>query len=233
MVRAQTDPITAQGEETARAKPGSNYALTSFCHTFEGVMILGVENINAQEPEDYVPIVLEHVRELRRHQLTIRAKLVVIHESNMGMEAGRLRGDFKREGITGVEFVRRSTLAGGGRASAAGGHAAVATKTGLSTTSLVKRDMMSEFRLLLNQNQIRFARRLITHYPGGEARLLPEIERQAKAMRVIKRLPPEPFQPLRIYVSGKEDGDPDDIMMSMMLGVHWSRAYQASLAARV
>lgn len=205
------------GEETARAKPGSNYALTSFCHTFDGVLFLGVENINAQEPEDYVPIVLDHVRELRRPAIAARAKLVVIHENNMGMEAGRLRGDFRSAGITGVEFVRRSTLAGGEAAS----------KTGLSTTSAVKRDMASEFRIMLNANQLRFARTFITHYHGGEEKLMPEIERQAKAMRVIKRLPPEPFQPIRIYVSGKEDGDPDDIMMSMMLGVYWSRVYRA------
>ena len=182
---------------------------------------MGVENINAQEPEDYVPIVIEHVTMLRRHPNTIRAKLVVIHENNMGMEAGRLRGDFKRAGISAVEFVRRSTLAGGEAAS----------KTGLSTTSSVKRDMMTEFRVMLSANQLRFTPTLITHYAGGEARLMPEIERQAKAMRIIKRLPVEPFQPVRIYISGKEDGDPDDIMMSMMLGVFWSRAYRVRFTA--
>lgn len=212
------------GAHTA-SRRGSRYALVSMYECGEGLVVAGIEDIASVEPEDYLNVVLAHLLRLRSLPSTSAATLHILHEGNTGQEAGHLRRFLVAEhGLNNLEFHRRAE-----RSLPRPNEPA---KTGLRTDAAVKMDMVTSMRLDLNRNRVRIAADFVTHHPKGAAFVLEEFARQLKALREVKSVPAEPFRPVTVSITGKSDGEPDDVATAFGLGKYWKERIQRERAMR-
>lgn len=200
------DPNTGQWD--SRAKGGSDFAVVSIFETSAHTVLAGVLAIDAHTPEDYLDILIVHLRNLRSHRATFASTLVIAAEMNLGMESEWIKREVMRSGILNVIFMQEKLL-----------------RSGVPTTHQTKKDMMMKLRGRLCAGRLRIADTFTTH--GSVDEILDTLKKQMIAFSEVKTPSSDPAAAVKVRWHGKRNGERDDIVIAMQLALYWSEHFRS------
>ncbi len=188
-------------------KIGSDFAVISGYDVGHEFVVAGAESIYSNTPRDWGPLVCMHIRKLRKRPILKHAMFVVIIENNLGMEAEHIHELFDRENVHSLVYMNEGDL-----------------KTGVRTSSLVKREMMIATRTALLNFRLAFDDEFITS--GIEVEIKKEFKRQMLAYSEIKETPRNILGHVKVGWKGKlSHGMKDDMSVALQLLIYWKKVF--------
>jgi len=184
----------------------SRFGICSCIYERGQLIIAGLDAVKSKNPAQYEPVLTEHIFALRKHQMTSRAIIVLMIESNLGFEAFHLQ-----------RFIKRSNLA----------RYCVCMsdkdqKVGLRTTNPVKEAMWIKLRTFLEEDAVCFWDHLVTVNPEKNPKQMrKELRDELNQYKVMTELPKTVFQETKRTFTGKLGGSVDDLSVTLQLNALW------------
>lgn len=199
------------GTKSSAAKTTSDYALVTAIEARKEfgtlVFVSGLESIDSHGVEDFLPPIMDHLKQLRRaYPLAV---MVDMSENNTGHEASWLQREIRNSDILNVCFMDEHDLA-----------------TGVGTTHAVKQTMMAFTREAITQKTIGFLDQIVTHYPGGEKAIMDVLKEQLCMYQEVREDPTSLISKTKVGWTGKlQPGIKDDLCVALQLLIYWRTVF--------
>ena len=191
------------------------------------LIICGLESITASYEHQYMEQVLDHFRSLKRLPKLYRAKVCVLMESNLRIQAGRI---FEKmaENFPG-EFIRmdkdKYDLS----------NVSLGPASGLNTSPLVKEKIYACLDDLIKFRQIRMNQDIVVVHQREKKDIVETMKNTLKKQllnyAIINKAARDPeFDKVKRMYSGKRGGKKDDLCMGLQLLAFWSKKFIAEQA---
>ena len=206
------DPNTGTHDSSTRISY-SDFAIVSAIDAldFDGLIITGLESIDSHTPNDYLNKMATHLKTIRNRFKN--AKLCVIIENNLGMEADWIKREIEARGITNHVVMSDGDL-----------------KAGVPTTHKIKKDMMLKTSRLFFKRQIFMASNLIS--ANVDKMPLPKLNEEFKKqlinyIEMKKSSSNDMFGTTKVVWTGKiNPGTKDDMCVALQLLIYWKDVFK-------
>lgn len=196
--------------DPAAAGKASEIAITSMIRHNGLYIIIGMESFPCKTAKENHSLIIEHIMQIRRDIRFTNAMSIFILENNMGLESDHI-ADMLGQNIGNLVVMTERDD---------GKH------TGFRTTHIMKSIAVETIRERVIDNSIRIAdeKTMVSVSRGYHHMREMLIDQMTEFREMLKES--EVHQPKKFY-SGKAVGK-DDLMMSLMLNIHWSGFFYRS-----
>ena len=192
------------------AGANSDFAIISIVR-FNGMnIILGMEAFETQKASDNHALIVSHIEKIRSDERFSNSKAIIIVENNMGLEASHI-ANMLEVNISNYLLMDEKDNS---------------THRGFRTTNQMKTMAVENIRERILENSLRIVSdNIFVCLSSSKTKVLEKFWRQIHDFaEVVKEY--ETKKPKKFY-SGKKSGK-DDLVLALMLTVHWSGFYYKS-----
>lgn len=207
------------GMDPAGGGSASAFSLVSFCYENGHAIIVGIDQSTSYHSDDVASMVHQHFTNLRNHPKLRNSIYVVFIEANMSyLDADRIANELERKKqyrpivIPSYDTTQKR-------------------RKGVWTDNPAKIAYADALSRALTSQQLACELNIIGQHAQEDIEML--IDQMKNYRRFIKSDPTKPFSTEAVTYSGKQVGKRDDLVMSLMMALHWSFKWMQSDENRV